>query len=72
MVRGTVDRNRRRPVVAPVRARRRRELVGWFVASAALVAAALAFLFPLWWMLTTSLTPFEEAVQVPPTWIPGL
>jgi multiple sugar transport system permease protein len=36
-----------------------------------LVAGALVFLFPLLWMLSTSLKPIEETMTTPPVWIPS-
>ena len=30
----------------------------------------LAFLFPLVWMVLTSLKPIEETMSIPPTWFP--
>jgi multiple sugar transport system permease protein len=37
----------------------------------ALVATAVTFVFPLLWMLSTSLKPIDEVMRVPPQWIPG-
>ena len=36
-----------------------------------LVAGSLVFLFPLVWMLATSLKPIEETMTSPPVWIPS-
>jgi multiple sugar transport system permease protein len=35
-----------------------------------LVLASIAFVFPMMWMLSTSLKPIEEVMKVPPDWIP--
>lgn len=45
---------------------------GWRVAliHLVLVALSIAFLFPLMWMLSTSVKSLEETVRIPPTWIP--
>ncbi len=37
----------------------------------ALIVIAVLFLFPLVWMVTTSLKHFHQAVQIPPAWIPS-
>jgi multiple sugar transport system permease protein len=49
--------------------RQRRWTVG--VVHALLVAGSLVFLFPLLWMLSTSLKPIEETMTSPPVWIPS-
>jgi multiple sugar transport system permease protein len=36
-----------------------------------LVTGSLVFLFPLLWMLSTSLKPIEETMRSPPVWIPS-
>ena len=36
-----------------------------------LIAGSLVFLFPLMWMLSTSLKPIEETMTSPPVWIPS-
>ena len=36
-----------------------------------LVGGSLVFLFPLLWMVTTSLKPVEETMLTPPRWIPS-
>jgi multiple sugar transport system permease protein len=35
-----------------------------------LVAGAVVFLFPLVWLVTTSLKPIEQTMSMPPTWLP--
>jgi len=35
-----------------------------------LIAGSIAFLFPLLWLISTSLKPIEEAMQLPPQWLP--
>jgi multiple sugar transport system permease protein len=37
----------------------------------ALVVGSLVFLFPLLWMLSTSLKPLEETMRAPPVWLPS-
>jgi len=36
----------------------------------ALVAACLIFVFPMLWMVSTSLKPIQETMRSPPTWLP--
>ena len=36
-----------------------------------LLAGSVVFLFPLLWMISTSLKPVEETMQMPPVWIPS-
>jgi multiple sugar transport system permease protein len=36
-----------------------------------LMAASALFLFPLLWLISTSLKPIEETMRLPPTWIPS-
>ena len=36
-----------------------------------LIGGSLVFLFPLFWMITTSLKPVEETMLTPPRWIPS-
>jgi len=36
-----------------------------------LVAGSAVFLFPLMWMISTSLKPIEETMRLPPQWIPS-
>ncbi len=38
---------------------------------AVLIVLSCAFLFPLVWMVLTSLKPIEETMRIPPTWLPG-
>jgi multiple sugar transport system permease protein len=37
-----------------------------------LVTASLVFLFPLLWMLSTSLKPLDETMRSPPVWVPSV
>jgi len=37
-----------------------------------LIAGSLVFLFPLFWMISTSLKPVEETMLSPPRWIPSV
>ncbi len=46
-------------------------LVGKAIVYALLLAGAVAFLFPLLWMIATSLKPAAETMQSPPTLIPS-
>lgn len=41
----------------------------WLV-HATLVVVALIFLFPILWMLSTSLKPIEQTMAYPPVWVP--
>ena len=41
------------------------------VVHALLVGASLLFIFPLLWMLSTSLKPIEQTLTDPPVWIPS-
>jgi multiple sugar transport system permease protein len=36
-----------------------------------LIAASIVFLFPLAWLVSTSLKPISETMRMPPTWIPS-
>ncbi len=42
-----------------------------FVVHVILIGGSLVFLFPLVWMITTSLKPVEETMLTPPRWIPS-
>jgi len=46
--------------------------VGRLIAYILLIAGSVAFLFPLLWMVSTSLKPIEETMQIPPVWIPSV
>ncbi|HEV2471385.1 MAG TPA: carbohydrate ABC transporter permease, partial [Chthonomonadales bacterium] len=37
---------------------------------AVLILASIAFLFPLVWLISTSLKPIEETMKMPPVWFP--
>ena len=41
------------------------------IVHAILIGGSLVFLFPLLWMVTTSLKPVEETMLTPPRWIPS-
>jgi multiple sugar transport system permease protein len=41
------------------------------VVQAALLVGSLLFLFPLLWMISTSLKPIEETMRTPPQWLPS-
>lgn len=63
------------PAVAPRRAgrlsKRTRSLVTAVLIHAALIPAALVFMLPFLWMLSTSLKPDEQLYAYPPVWIPS-
>jgi len=42
------------------------------VVHAVLLCGSFLFLFPLFWMITTSLKPVEETMLTPPRWIPSV
>jgi multiple sugar transport system permease protein len=42
-----------------------------FLIHAILIGLSIVFLFPLFWMISTSLKPIEETMKVPPQWIPS-
>ena len=50
---------------------RSKRLAGSLIVHAILLIGAIAFLFPLFWMLSTSLKPLAETAQIPPKWIPS-
>lgn len=37
-----------------------------------LIACSIIFMFPLVWLVSTSLKPIEETMRTPPTWIPSV
>lgn len=43
---------------------------GWVVVYGLLIAGSVVFLFPLIWMVATSLKPIEQAMSLPPTLLP--
>ncbi len=44
--------------------------LGRGVAYALLLALSVVFVFPLVWMVSTSLKPIEQTMAMPPTWVP--
>jgi multiple sugar transport system permease protein len=42
-----------------------------FVVHLLLLGGSFVFLFPLFWMMSTSLKPIEETMIIPPQWIPS-
>jgi multiple sugar transport system permease protein len=48
-----------------------KSLTARIVIHTVLVAGSLVFLFPLAWMISTSLKPIEETMTLPPKWIPS-
>jgi multiple sugar transport system permease protein len=57
-----IERNRRT-------ANNGRQKNAWLV-HLVLIALSVVFLFPLWWLIATSLKPIEETMRQPPTLIP--
>lgn len=57
-------------VVSPFSSSFRRFPAARFLVHAALVAVCLVFVFPLLWMLSTSLKPIEQTMAFPPRWVP--
>ncbi len=47
-----------------------RTRLGRVLTYAALLGCSVVFLFPLAWMVATSLKPIEQAMSLPPTWLP--
>lgn len=47
-----------------------RNIIGKLFLYIVLISFSLMFLFPLYWMLSTSLKGITEASQIPPTWYP--
>ncbi|MEU6057483.1 carbohydrate ABC transporter permease [Streptomyces sp. NPDC047097] len=61
-----------RTLISPARlARPRGRLVYWTCFALVVVLFTLAFLGPLYWMASSGLKTTQEAVQTPPTWVPG-
>lgn len=71
---GTIDLDRLARPAAPGRARRkpgrRRKTLNSIGKHAALIVLGVTFLFPLLWMILTSVKPLPQAVTFPPVWIP--
>jgi multiple sugar transport system permease protein len=61
-------RSASKPLTLPAhkRARRRRSAIKHLV----LIVLSIIFVFPMFWMVLTSLKPLPQAVTYPPTWIP--
>jgi multiple sugar transport system permease protein len=57
----------RRPTPWPVRLQRSAAFIS---KHAVLILLGLAFLFPLFWMVSTSLKSASQTIQFPPVWIP--
>lgn len=47
-----------------------RTQLGRCLVYAALIALSVVFLFPLVWLIATSLKPIEQTMSMPPTWLP--
>ncbi len=45
-------------------------LIGRIIIYALLLAGSFIFLFPLFWMISTSLKPIDQTMTMPPVWIP--
>ncbi|HEV3380054.1 MAG TPA: carbohydrate ABC transporter permease [Trebonia sp.] len=71
---GTVHLDRLARPVAVAAARknpgRRRRTLGSIGKHAVLIALGVTFIFPLLWMILTSVKPLPQAVTFPPVWIP--
>ncbi|MFD7921453.1 carbohydrate ABC transporter permease [Streptomyces sp. NPDC059740] len=60
-----------RTLVSPLAlARRRGKILYWLVFAAVVLAFALAFLFPVYWMVAGAVKSPDELVQSPPTLVP--
>ncbi|MEU9896383.1 carbohydrate ABC transporter permease [Streptomyces phaeochromogenes] len=61
-----------RTLISPAQlARPRGKVLYWVCFALVVVLFTLAFLGPLYWMVSTGLKTTQEAVQTPPTWVPG-
>ncbi|MFE7076700.1 carbohydrate ABC transporter permease [Streptomyces sp. NPDC057620] len=61
-----------RTLISPSQlARPRGKALYWVAFALVVVLFTLAFLGPLYWMVTSGLKTTQEAVQTPPTWVPG-
>ena len=57
-------------IIAPVPITRRRSMIGEVLFWLALVVAFIFFMFPLYWLLVTSLKQRSEVTLLPPTFLP--
>jgi len=53
------------------KSQKRQQLIARIIIHAVLIAGAIAFLFPLIWMMSTALKPLEETTRIPPTILPS-
>ncbi|MFS8198325.1 carbohydrate ABC transporter permease [Streptomyces sp. CWNU-52B] len=61
-----------RTLISPAQLNRPRgKLLYWVCFAAVVLLFTLAFLGPLYWMVSGGLKTTQEAVQTPPTWVPG-
>ncbi|MFE1794715.1 carbohydrate ABC transporter permease [Streptomyces sp. NPDC059517] len=61
-----------RTLISPAQlARPRGKALYWVAFALVVVLFTLAFLGPLYWMVSSGLKTTQEAVQTPPTWVPG-
>jgi len=61
-----------RTLISPAQlARPRGKALYWVCFALVVVLFTLAFLGPLYWMVSSGLKTTQEAVQTPPTWVPG-
>jgi len=61
-----------RTLISPAQlARPRGKVLYWVCFALVVVLFTLAFLGPLYWMVSSGLKTTQEAVQTPPTWVPG-
>lgn len=51
--------------------RKRQQLLTRLIIHTVLIAGAIAFLFPLLWMVSTALKPLAETTRIPPTILPS-
>jgi multiple sugar transport system permease protein len=57
-------------VVSPFSSSFRRFPAARWLVHAALITVCLVFVFPMLWMLSTSLKPIEQTMMLPPRWVP--
>ncbi|PSM44894.1 ABC transporter permease [Streptomyces dioscori] len=61
-----------RTLISPAQlARPRGKALYWVAFALVVLLFTLAFLGPLYWMVSSGLKTTQEAVQTPPTWVPG-
>ena len=55
-----------------IRVRDQKVLVANIIKYTILIIGAFTMIFPFIWMLTTSLKTLDEAIAIPPTWLPSI